>query len=363
MNRIFTKIFEQFNKDSNTYKRKINSVKLKKKELVLYLQKELSSYRQWRKSYMFELGRLGKEMSPQERMIHRQMVLNSDVCKNYQDSPFCWRIVQRPEGYVGDAEMMEIIYRADFEGETPWGQIVHKEATNYAACQAVRNRKDFILEKIKNTNPNSKILSLAAGSAREMKEFVEYDTQSKSTFLALDHDINTIRRFTSPDDRITYGLANAFQLIKGNSKIAIPRKNYLSSANPKKDFKGLRKLLIGLRYKLKSLDNNEFDLVYSAGLFDYIQHFENNAKGTKGLTSFLFSKVKSGGKLVIGNFNCSIPSDEYFSMEFLTNWLLYYRDDNELLQFTEGVNDKEIKSIKIEKESTGINSFLIITKA
>ena len=69
-------------------------------------------------------------MNNEEKKHAKRFILNAKICRIFQDSPFCWRIVQRPEGYVGDAEMMEIIYRSGFEGDTPWAKLVHKEAIN-----------------------------------------------------------------------------------------------------------------------------------------------------------------------------------------------------------------------------------------
>jgi hypothetical protein len=49
-------------------------------------------------------------------------------------------------------------------------------------------------------------------------------------------------------------------------------------------------------------------------------------------------------------------------MEFLTNWKLMYRDDQELLSFAKGINKILVKDIIVEKEPTCINSFLVIEK-
>ena len=152
--------------------------------------------------------------------------------------------------------------------------------------------------------------------------------------------------------------------IKNKNRIVFPRIKYLhsNSLDPKKDFKGFNIFSSMFKYVFSSLKSDYYHLVYSTGLFDYINNFNNKEKGTKKLTAFLFDKVAKGGKLIIGNFNNTMPLDEYFSMEFLTNWILFYREDDELLTFVEGIDYKDIKSISIEKEPTGINNFLIIEK-
>ena len=49
-------------------------------------------------------------------------------------------------------------------------------------------------------------------------------------------------------------------------------------------------------------------MVYSAGLYDYIMTFPiDDSKGTIALTKNLFSLVKPGGSLIVGNFNHNNP--------------------------------------------------------
>jgi hypothetical protein len=194
--------------------------------------------------------------------------------------------------------MMEFISNDGFEGETSWGKLVHKEATNFMACQAVRNRLLYIKKKINNTSEKASILNVAAGSGREMREFVRESPEKTRQFLALDHDINTIRKYTTSEPTVTYGLANAFHFIKNKNRVLFPKHKYLHVPNPKQDLKDGRALWTFYKYTFGSLKNDSYELVYSIGLFDYIRNYENKEKGAKKLTSFLFDKVKSRGKLV-----------------------------------------------------------------
>ena len=165
--------------------------------------------------------------------------------------------------------MMEIIYNPGYLGETPWGMLVHKEATNYKACQAVRNRKIYIKDKIAKEEGGN-ILSLAAGPATEIREYLEEDKATTKQFLALDHDIKTLRDFHYSNPYMNYALANAFDFIKDKNRIAYPRKRYLisNSLNPRNDFKGINILSSFYKYKYSSLKNNAYNLVYSEGLSD-----------------------------------------------------------------------------------------------
>lgn len=364
MKNHFKLIYDDFQQETINYRKRLNSTELIGSELIDFLNEEMMTYTNWRINYMRILGIYGRTMCETEREANRNYILNSEACRLFQESPFCRQIVQRPQGYVGDAEMMEIIYSPQYIGNTPWGMLVHKEATLYKACQAVRNRKQYLKEKIYESKENSNILSMAAGSAKEIREYLEENKDDVKKFLALDHDLKTLNKFSYWDSRMEYALANAFSFIKDKNKIAFPKQKHLlnNSLDPKTDFKGINILKTFYKYKFGSLKKDSYDLIYSAGLFDYINNFESHNKGAKKLTTFLFDKVTTGGTLIIGNFNDSIPPDEYFSMEFLTNWILFYRSDKQLLSFAEGIDEKQIDNIKIEKESTGINSFLVINK-
>ena len=67
---------------------------------------------------------------------------------------------------------------------------------------------------------------------------------------AFDHDIKTIRKTCRecPDPRLQYVLGNAFHLIKGSYRVAHPRKKLLSTCEPKRDFRGWRKLIAPVKY-------------------------------------------------------------------------------------------------------------------
>ncbi|MCB1158622.1 MAG: hypothetical protein KDK45_14055, partial [Leptospiraceae bacterium] len=46
------------------------------------------------------------------------------------ESPFIWRTNIKPRGYAGDSEMMELVYRNSYEGESSFGKIFHYHPVN-----------------------------------------------------------------------------------------------------------------------------------------------------------------------------------------------------------------------------------------
>ena len=68
-------------------------------------------FQKWRKTAWQPLGAMARKMSKEERNLHIKFVSKSQARTYCQESRFCWRIIQRPDGYVGDAEMMKLLYR------------------------------------------------------------------------------------------------------------------------------------------------------------------------------------------------------------------------------------------------------------
>ena len=97
---------------------------------------------------MDRLGEIALPFTGMVRARHQAYIRKTKYYEIVQEAPFYWRIMNKPEGYAGDAEMMNIIYRDQYEGETPFGMLVHREAVDSDACQAVRNRRTFLLEWI-----------------------------------------------------------------------------------------------------------------------------------------------------------------------------------------------------------------------
>ena len=94
--------------------------------MIAMLDERIPAYNKWRFDLMHPMGEIGRSMDAGQRARHRELVLASAAHVAFQDSPFCWRIVQRPEGYVGDAKMMNFIYCSRYEGDPPWGRLVPK---------------------------------------------------------------------------------------------------------------------------------------------------------------------------------------------------------------------------------------------
>lgn len=361
----FIKVFRELEKGHIHIRKKLNSIFSEKgQDLEEYLNEELETFEPWRFSLNDELGSIVCTFDQESREAHQDFIRGSEYYHIVQEAPFYWRIMNKPNGYAGDAVMMSYIYRNQFEGKTPFGMFLHKHAVSTVACQAVRNRKQYLTQQIIRRDGGN-ILSLAAGPAQEILDVITTCRENGYKFLALDHDMDTLTKFdfSNQDPRFRYALANAFQIISRSYLTARPRKLMKRFCHPRKDFKGMNFLMGLIKYDLVYLKKEEFDLVYSSGLFDYIKTFPlDDDKGTTALTKNLFDLIKPGGSLIIGNFSQNNPRDLRFVMEYIYDWQLIHRTKSDILEFARAIPEGDIDSMHIIEDPLKINYFLKINK-
>jgi len=213
-------------------------------------------------------------------------------------------------------------------------------------------------------NCQGSVLSFAGGPLEEILDVLEQGKNTDIDFTAIDHDIETILEVKNAKhgDKINYGVANAFHLIKGSRRVLYPKIKLGRQFNPKKDIKGINALLLPFKYKISTLKDESYDFVYSAGLFDYIKTFPSEKKGTIALTKQLFDLLKPQGQLLIGNFSDENPLGVKWIMEFICDWFLIHRSRQEVLNFSNAIDPAKIETIEVITEKKGINHSLKITK-
>lgn len=97
----------------------------------------------------------------------------------------------------------------------------------------------------------------------------------------------------------------------------------------------------------------QYDLIWSAGVFDYFDD-----KVFKKMLERLLPSVAKGGQLVIGNFSENNPSKPY--MEFIGEWYLHHRSPQHLIKLAEECGVAR-EHIFIGCEPLGVNLFMHIT--
>jgi len=242
-----------------------------------------------------------------------------------ETSPAVARVRQRPRGYMGDFRMMEDIYRhADgANGMGGWSRIYQ----TLPAVQAVRNRKAFFVtlfgEMVSAGREEIRLLDVGSGPAREVVEAIE-------THHPDPH--RTVIDLVDTDDE---ALQHATTLLK--PRIADGQVVNIHQRN-----------VVGFRPR------GSYDLIWSAGLFDYLED-----RIAVSLLRRLWPRLAEGGRLVVGNFHPRNPTRTI--MEWLGGWFLIHRTEAELLSLAASAGIPAT-ACQINTEPLGINCFLVAAR-
>jgi len=225
----------------------------------------------------------------------------------------------KPHGYAGDFEIIDRIYVSHV---TPvpqvrnWDVFFHEAP---AAC-AVRNRKTYFKRLLseRHVRGSLNVLNVASGPGRDMYEYLCAHGPDGVAFDCLEKDPAAIHHA----EGLCAPFPGTVQFLRGDVLRFRPQRTY--------------------------------DLVWSAGLFDY---FDDRI--FKKMLLRLMGAVAPGGELVIGNFSEVNPSQAYMS---LMSWDLHHRSADHLrtLALECGTSAERVR---IEWEPLRINLFLRIHRA
>jgi extracellular factor (EF) 3-hydroxypalmitic acid methyl ester biosynthesis protein len=249
--------------------------------------------------------------------------------------PWMHRARHKPLGYAGDFEVMNYLYERDFEGPTLFARTLGYAFMRAAAAQAVRCRKDLVkrmlrgvLERRAGAGRAVRLLSVAAGPARELQELLgELDELPAELEIVL-------------FDQDKRALEHAFQRLRPLADARFPGRVRIEFLN-----ESVRRLLRDLHL----FDGvPPFDAVYSAGLFDYFRE----ATAVR-LARNLCVAARPGGVVLIGNM---VPHVHRWVMEYLLDWELLYRTREELAGI--GARAAPRASVRVLEEASGVNPFV-----
>ncbi|MCM8771443.1 MAG: PilZ domain-containing protein [Candidatus Omnitrophica bacterium] len=244
--------------------------------------------------------------------------------------------LEKPRGYPGDYELLEMIYnnRAVSEGI---GFFYDKDFLDNDYAIGVRERKNemknILREFIVSCNSNKiNILNLACGACREIRElFIEdnFMTEKEINFVCLDQDEQALQFSKNNLDRIPKNIQ--FRFLKENV-INLSVKN---------------------KAKLPDLQCN-FDMVYTIGLADYLPD-----RVLKSLLKFSYDILQSKGKLVIAHKD--IERYKPLQPNWFCDWNFYFRNEENLINIMKEITKEQVY---IEKRyiKRGCIFFIILTK-
>lgn len=239
--------------------------------------------------------------------------------------------LKKPYGYAGDFKIIDDIYL-----NNPTTRGFDRLFDNYymmsAISVAVRNRKEdfkrLILDVINKRNAReSRMMNLASGPCREIKEVASLDClrYNNIVFDCYDHDNNALEY----------------------------AKNLLANDVLHVNFIKENAMRIALRKEVNSLIEKKYDLIYSTGLFDYLEE-----RIAIRLIQNLRRLLKPGGVLAISDVRDKYSNPSIHFMEWVGDWYLVYRDDDSFRKIFLDAGFKE-NELDFQYEQQGIMQYII----
>jgi len=282
-----------------------------------------------------ELHGLVDGFTEEEHAVHRRHY-NRRIYPYLRESLFLRRAMDKPMGYAGDYEMMNMLYRDHAEGHSFFAWLMNAYGINVRASVAVRNRQGLLTKAIVealdgNDSERVRIASVGCGPAHEIQQLLEQRPHlgRKLEVVLIDQEPLTIafcERMLAP------------LIPKTGVKAHVVKES-------------IRKLIAH-----PSLETalGTCDLIYSAGLFDYLDD-----KPFVHLARTLLSSLSDRGHLLIGNFAIGQPSRWF--MEYCSEWFLIHRTPEQLLTLGEAAGASR-NAMSVMAEPSGINLFLDVRR-
>lgn len=209
---------------------------------------------------------------------------------------------EKPFGYAGDFKIIDSMYQ-NSPRTNGFDRLWDNWFQQLSAPRAVRERKEdfkkIILDFVeKCQGKDVRIMNLASGPAREIKELLETDKDnifSKVIFDCYELDINAIDY--------------ARQLLNNAKNVNFIQKNAIR---------------IALKKNIKDEISQNYDLIYSTGLFDYLDE-----RVATRLVINLKKLLTQNGMMIIANANDKYSNPSAGWMEWVADWYLIYRTGEE----------------------------------
>jgi extracellular factor (EF) 3-hydroxypalmitic acid methyl ester biosynthesis protein len=256
-------------------------------------------------------------------------------------SPFVYRIFQKPLGYAGDYEMVSMMLRDPYEGSSMFAKILNRLFLDIPPVVAHRNRITYLTERLHEETARvtskgkiAKIFNLGCGPAKEVQEFLITDGLSDNAELSLlDFNDETITNTTRilEDLRTRHRRRTGLKFIK----------------------RSVHQILKESSKKGAGFEVGGYDMVYCAGLFDYLSD-----RICRRLMEVFYDLLAPGGLLVATNVDTSNPSRLW--MEYVVEWHLVYRNKQQFLRLAPESAPPE--NCVVSSDSTGVNIFLEVRK-
>ncbi len=255
-------------------------------------------------------------------------------------SPFAFRVVRKPLGYAGDYEMVNMILRDPYEGSSLFGKVLNPWFIKQPPAEAHRNRVQHLtrvlteetLRALSQRRP-LRVFNVGCGPAGEIQAFfAQGDLAEHAQFTLLDFNEETLQfvRKVLETARAARHRSTPIQFVK----------------------KSVAQLIKG-RSKVIDSPQHRYDLIYCAGLFDYLERAL-----CKQLTNMFYDMLAPGGLLLVTNVDPSNPIRHWLG--YILEWHLIYRDGRQMLALRPDAASAD--DSRVRSDITGVNVFLEVRR-
>jgi extracellular factor (EF) 3-hydroxypalmitic acid methyl ester biosynthesis protein len=252
--------------------------------------------------------------------------------------PFAYRTYVKPLGYPGDFEMVNMIHRKQPEGDSLFAKILNLWFVDQPPARAHRNRIEYLKsvllqEALRAAGKKQpfRVLSLGCGPALEVQDFLRnWPLAARAEFTLVDFNSETLDHVKSVMSQIA------------------------EETGKESKFTYLKHSIVHFLKETKSSQfRQNFDLIYCAGVFDYLSD-----QVCRRLSAMMHDWLAPDGLLIMTNVHESNPLRH--GMEHLLDWHLIYRDAAQCQALCPpGVSPH---NFTVHSETTGINIFVELRK-
>jgi extracellular factor (EF) 3-hydroxypalmitic acid methyl ester biosynthesis protein len=256
-------------------------------------------------------------------------------------APFMYRTYQKPLGYAGDYEMVNMMVRDPREGASMFAKVLNTFFLDTPPVIAHQNRVVMLEEllarevsRVARQGRTAKIFNLGCGPAKEIQNFIaRSELSGRARFTLLDFNEETIVYTQSTLQHLIneFRRTTVVQMVK----------------------KSVVQLIKEAAKPHSALLTSDFDVVYCAGLFDYLPDYM-----CEHLMGIFYKMVAPGGLLIATNVDDVNPARNW--MEYSVDWHLIYRNHDTMRKLVpNGVHSDDWR---IRSEPSGVNIFVEVRK-
>jgi extracellular factor (EF) 3-hydroxypalmitic acid methyl ester biosynthesis protein len=252
-------------------------------------------------------------------------------------APFADRAYRKPLGYAGDYEMVNMMLRDPQEGNSLFARLFNVWLLHQGSAAAHRNRVQYLKDRLVAETARAvragrpaRVFNLGCGPAMEVQEFLAESVLSDQTeFTLMDFNEETL----------------AF----AREQLGRRREKHRRSGKLEFAKKSVQRLLKETSRDGRLPGDERYDLIYCAGLFDYLSD-----RTCSHLMKTFHQSLLPGGLVLATNVTPLSPNRG--SLELILDWHLVYRDARQLA--TLAPDDAPTDQSRVIIDETGVNMFL-----